>query len=158
MGQDKIMYTDSLKNYIHKGTFEKYLEECKNNNVRLYIPFGVRKEVAESLDNETDSQMWHNTLKQGLVQGVVIKSRHKYDFERDFKLLYHKLNSVDNELNNTQKHAIALSLQQGIIIDTKNSRIIRALSTIKTSPHLEKYLHRLYSKGKLEFITDNTKS
>lgn len=158
MNQDKAMYTDTLCSYLKNGTLEEFFEKCKLENIRLYIPFGVRKEVEEILEDEASAQVWHNTLKQGLAQGVVIKSRHKYDFERDYKLLYHKLNSFDEDLNNVQKHIIALSLQEGINIDTNNPKIIRALNTIKISPHLQKYLHRLYSKGKIEFVGDNNNS
>jgi len=146
------VYSDNLVEHLRRGTLETFLEECKKNDTRLYIPFGVRKEVEENLDNIDETESWHNLLKQGLSQGVIVKSRHKYDFERPYKILFSRLNSINPELNSVQRHIVTLSLQLGIIIHTKNKQIIRTINEIKTTTHLQKYSTRLISKEKSDSI------
>lgn len=147
MRKDFSVYTDVLCSHLKNGRLDEYLENCKNDNKRVYIPFGVRKEVEESLETEAETKAWHRILKEGLAQGVIVRSPHRYDFEKDYKVFYKKLNSIDPDLDNVRKHIITLSLQLGIFIDTNDSKIHRALNEIKIRPHLQKYLQRLYSKS-----------
>ena len=153
MRNNILVYSDTLIEHLRKRTLETFLEECKKNNTRLYIPFGVRKEVEEDLDTANETESWHNLLKQGLFQGVIVKSRHKYDFERPYKILFSRLNSINLELNSVQRHIVTLSLQLGININTKNKQIIRTINEIKTTTHLQKYSTRLISKEKSDSIT-----
>ncbi len=146
------IYSDTLIDHLRRGTLETFLEECKQESTRLYIPFGVRKEVEEDLDNVVETELWHNLLKQGLSQGVIVKSRHKYDFERPYKILFSRLNSINPELNSVQRHIVTLSLQIGINVNTNNKQIIRTINEIKTTAHLQKYATRLISKAKSDSI------
>jgi len=142
------MYTDTIIRHLRNGFLDGFLKNCKNNDVRVYIPFGVRKEVEESLENPAETESLHHIMKEGFAQGVIVKSRHKYDLDRDFKILFRRLNGINRELNQVQRHIVALSLQLGIEIHTKNKQIIRTISEIKTTPHLQKYAARFLSKGK----------
>ena len=141
-------YTDTIIRHLRNGFLDDFLKNCKNNDVRVYIPFGVRKEVEESLESPVETESLHHIMKEGFAQGVIVKSRHKYDLDRDFKILFRRLNGINRELNQVQRHIIALSLQLGIEIHTRNKQIIRTINEIKTTPHLQKYAARFLSKGK----------
>lgn len=149
---DALVYTDILIEHLRHGTLETFLKKYKKNEARLYIPFGVRGEVEESLDDIDEIKSWHNLLKQGLSQGLIVKSSHKYDFERPYKILFSKLNSINPELSPVQRHIVALSLQLGIYIITKNEQINRTINKIKITTHLQKYSIRLISKEKSDSI------
>ena len=91
------LYTDIVLRHLRSSRLEEFLRNCRNNGVRVYIPFGVRKEVEESLDNPIETESLHRIMKEGLSQGVIVKSRHKYDLDRDFKILFRRLNGINHE-------------------------------------------------------------
>lgn len=148
MGTGISLYTDTVIRHLRSGSLEGFLKNCKNSFTHVYITFGVRKEVEEALDNPKETESLHRIIKEGLAQSVIVKSRHKYDLKSDFKILFRRLNGINHELNQVQRHLVALSLQLGIEILTRNKQIIRTINEIKTTPHLQKYAARFLSKGR----------
>ena len=113
----------------------------------IYITFGVRREVEGLLHSQAQTETWHKLLKEGLQQRLIVKSRHKYTLDRDYKKLFYNLHTFSVKLSDVERNLIALSFQVGIEIDTDDPRIIRVSNEIKSSPHLRKYVIKLFSRN-----------
>jgi len=137
---------DVLIDNINNNTLAQFFSKYRAMGDTLYIPFGVRRKVEESLDNEEHTRTWHKLLRESLQHGLVVKSRHKYTLEHDYKVLFRRLHKLGKELTMTERELIALSLQLGVYIDTNDEKITRTLSEIKTNPSLKKYALRLSSR------------
>ncbi|MDE1766296.1 MAG: hypothetical protein KGI27_08515 [Thaumarchaeota archaeon] len=137
--------SDKLIDNVRGNSLSTYLQQLRKKNELLYIPYGVRAEVEEALDNEVQTIEYHRLLKEGIQQGFIVNSRHKYTLEHEYKNLYRNLSGFKEKLTEADRQLIALSLQIGIEIDTMDLKIIKTLSEIKTAPHLHKYIMRLMS-------------
>lgn len=133
---------DSLKNNTLCIYFSNYLRK----GFALFITFGVRRKVEESLENENETKTWHTLLKEALQQRLIVKSRHKYKLNREFKKLYRSLPTRGEKLTLVERELIAFSFQQGVEIDTNDPRIINVINEIKSNPRYRKYTLKLYSR------------
>jgi len=140
-----VVAADTLIDNTVNDTLDKLFVEYRRKGYVLYIPFGVRRKVEESLNNEEQTRKWHKLFREGLQQRLIIKSRHKYTLEHDFKKLFRLLPKLGKKLTMSERELIALSFQLGIDIDTNDQKIIRTLSYIKTEPGLKKYALRYFS-------------
>ena len=143
--KSKAVASDYILDKVKDGTLLRYFNECREKGISLYIPYGIRKDVEEQLDSENDTQFFHSSLKEMIQQRLVVNSRHKYQLEQEYKPLYRNLNRFNEKLSESERFLIALSLQLGINIETNDSRIIRIINEIKTTPNLQKYAVRLMS-------------
>lgn len=138
---------DKLLVNVRGNSLSAYWQQLRKKNELIYIPYGVRSEVEETLDNEDQTIYYHSRLKEGIRQGFIVNSRHKYTLEHEYKNLYRNLSGFKEQLTEADKQLIALSLQLGIEIDTMDPKIIKTINEIKTTPHLQKYVMRLMSHG-----------
>lgn len=146
MRNEMAVSADVLIDSINNNTLAQFFLKYRAMGDTLYIPFGVRRKVEESLDNEEHTRTWHKLLRESLQHGLVEKSRHKYTLEHDYKVFFRGLHKLGEELTMTERELIALSFQLGIDIDTNDEKITRILSEIKTNPSLKKYTLRLSSR------------
>lgn len=145
MRQSLVVAADVLLKHIKDGTLANYFCTYKKNGVTLYITFGVRNSIEEVLDDVDKTETWHRLLNEGIAQGLIVKSRHKYHLEHDYKMLYRNLRTIGDKLSDAEKEVITLSLQEGIEIDTDNPGIYKVVNYIETTQHLQKYARKLIS-------------
>ena len=145
MKQSLVVATDILLKQIKDNKLEDYFCNYRKKGTKLYITIGVRNSVEENLDNDTQTQTWHRLLNEGISQGLIVKSRHKYQLEHDYKILYRHLRTIGDKLTDVEKEVIALSLQEGFEVDTGNPSIVKVLHHIELTPHLQKYARKLIS-------------
>lgn len=147
MKNGKVVATDVLLNALQNNTLTNYFSEYSSKNIELYIPYGVRRKVEESLIDENQTIQWHQLIKQSIKQRVVVDSLHKYQLKREFKELYHKLNSFHEKLTPIEKNLISLSFQLGIDVDSNDPIIIKIINEVKTTPRFDKYTRKIFSRG-----------
>ena len=146
MKSEVAVAADVLIDNTVNDTLDKLFAEYRRKECVLYIPFGVRRKVEESLENEELTRKWHKLFRESLQQRLIINSRHKYTLEHNFKKLFRLLPKLGKKLTMSERELIALSFQLGIDIDTNDQKIIRTLSYIKTEPGLKRYALRFFSR------------
>lgn len=148
MKTGQVVATDVLINKIQNNTLEEYFKKYSEQKNELYITFGTRRKVEESLDDENHTLEWHRLLKLAIQNHLVVNSLHKYRLKHEFKKLYHKLKSFSEKLTPIERDFITLAFQLGYEVDSDDSRIIRAVNKVKTTPHLRKFAAKLFSRTK----------
>lgn len=147
MKNSLVMAVVPLLNKLENNTLSNYFSECSSRDIVLYIPYGVRRKIEGSLSDENQTAQWHRLIKEAIKQRIVVDSLHKYKLKREYRELYHKLNSFHEKLTPVERNLISLSFQLGIDVVSDDPKIIRALSEVKTSPRLEKYARKFFSHG-----------
>ena len=143
MQTSKVVGKDVLIRHLKRGTLSDYFAKNLQNNNKLFITFGVRTEIESDLDDEELSKEWHRLLKEAFLQRVVVKTRQKYQFQKQYKQLFYNLYTFDNGLTDGEKQIIVLACQHGIMMETNDPRLITVLNKIKLSPHMQKYTIKL---------------
>lgn len=149
MKEGLVIASDVLLIRLEDNTLSKYFAEHSNKKIELYIPFGIRRKVEESITDEKQTIKWHKLIKEAIQQRIVVNSLHKYTLKREFKKLYHKLKSLNEKLIPIERNLIALSFQLGFAVDTDDDRLIRTINDVKTTPHLQMFASKLLSHEKI---------
>ncbi len=144
-----VVALDILVNRLGNNTLSKYFTEHSIKKTELYITFGIRHKVEESITDEKQTAEWHKLIKEATQQRIVVKSLHKYKLKSEFKKLYHRLKPLNEKLTPIERNLIALSFQHGIDVDTDDSRLTRVINEVKTTPHLQKFAAKLLSHEKI---------
>ncbi len=145
----RVLDANEILRMCKNRTFQNYLESCKSAGVKLYVSHATWAEVNRQNDDSQTSEYTERTRKMGEKLSIIIKSRHKYDPDKKFKILRRKLPRINSKLSQYQIEVITLVLQHGCEIVTDDDDIINTIKRITTTPSLEKYASRFLSKGRI---------
>ena len=130
-----IIVTDTSRiiEKIERGNLDKYFRECEVSGNRILLDSRVFAELDGQLDDPEQKEKLHLLINEKIASGVIISSRHRYTLKKTFKELFHRLKNMPVHLSTTDRHLIALSIQEDAYLDTTDTGIIRALSILKIS-------------------------
>ena len=86
-----VVAPDTLLDRLQNDTLANYFSNHYSKNIELYIPYGVRRKVEESIFDENQTTKWHKLFKESIQQRIVVDSLHKYKLKKEFKKLYETL-------------------------------------------------------------------
>lgn len=138
-----IIDTSQIIEKLEKRTLKTYLKHHEANGDKLFIDTRVYAELANKLSNPKLKEHFHTLIKEKKASGLIINSRHRYTLKRTFKELFQNLKNKHVHLSTTDRHLIALSVQENAYLDTTDDGIKQALRILKSSKNPWRHYMRL---------------
>lgn len=129
----KILDSCRIIDWAEAGTLNDNFKKMFKNQMKIYIPDLVLKEIKGKLD-EDPRILFEELYNEGVRKKLIVYAPKKYRLSKEFKKLFFRLSSTKEfHLSRTDMILIVLSAQTGAPIDTSDSGISDALAKLKTS-------------------------
>lgn len=139
-----VVLTDALKGMLTAMTrtpgmdaratevppLDRYLADAKAAGRQVLVPLEVRNSMRRQLDEQGTIRL-QRALKQGIKDGTVVKSRHRFTLRREFKELSYRIRRSYPELTEGIARALALALQEDAEIETLDERLQDILDRVR---------------------------
>ncbi len=129
-----IVNWDVLVDELRKENLRKFFREIFKNKNQIIIHYGVLPKLDAELDIDEMIE-FHKLYNEGVELGFIIENLEICSLKPFFKKLYQTLPFIVQNLSNDDRFIIALHIQLGGQVKTKNPLIHRAINWIKLEPN-----------------------
>lgn len=126
-----IIDASSIIDALEANTLENLFHEISDRKDTIWITPDVYKELNNKLDDGQRIQ-FENLVKQGIKEGYIVHSRHKYRLKMPYKNLPQDLRMFRVNLQRTDRNLIGLMYQIRGRILTNDEGIKKALRLLIT--------------------------
>jgi rRNA-processing protein FCF1 len=129
-----IVDTSRIIERLQANALDDYFGLHLQEKNKLFIDPHVLAELDSDVLFEPEQKITLQKLIQKYsTAGLIIESTHRYRLKRPFKDLYQDLKNSHVGGDRTDRHLIALSIQENATLDTTDGGITRTLNKLKFS-------------------------